>query len=163
MCELGYNFVVNALAQALCEVARKPFRITKNFMETAVRTQPLRPPASSIPASSVSRSLALIIALLMVPEAHAEIDARLSLGTHYVYRGLNQAGDGPVLQGTLAYSNPAGWFGGVWASNVEFPWDDRSHEVDYFLGYQRHLNDAVAVDATLIRSRSALRISDSCT
>ena len=94
---------------------------------------------------------ALILALLVPLSGNAEFDANLSLASHYLYRGLNYSGNDPALQGMVSYTAPIGIYGGIWAGNVEFPRNDVSHEVDYFLGYQRRLNNSAALDITLVR------------
>jgi uncharacterized protein (TIGR02001 family) len=81
----------------------------------------------------------------------AEFNAELNLTSRYLHRGLNQSGDNPALQGMAEYATGFGAYVGVWTSTVEWPWDDRQVELDYFAGYQHRFNAGIAVDATLIR------------
>ena len=41
--------------------------------------------------------------------------------TDYVFRGISQTRGGPAAQADLHYQGRAGWFAGVWASQIEAP------------------------------------------
>lgn len=50
------------------------------------------------------------------------INGNLTFASDYVFRGESETMDGdvPVVQGTLGWSNPDGWYAGVFASNIKF-------------------------------------------
>ncbi|BDM62808.1 TMAO reductase system porin TorF [Shewanella sp. NFH-SH190041] len=54
--------------------------------------------------------------------AGGTISGKLTFATDYVFRGESETLDGeiPVVQGTLGWSNPQGWYGGLYASNIKF-------------------------------------------
>lgn len=39
----------------------------------------------------------------------------------YRYRGVSLSDDRPAVQGSLAYDDPTGWYGGMFASSIRFP------------------------------------------
>lgn len=80
----------------------------------------------------------------------AEVDARISITSSYVHRGLEHSRSSPAYQGALEYQ-AAGWFAGVWASTVDYGYDKRSSELDYYLGYSRRLSRHLALEALFIR------------
>jgi len=49
--------------------------------------------------------------------------------TDYVFRGVSQTHNATALQGDLHYRSPAGWFAGLWASNIN-PGDDYTGSVE---------------------------------
>lgn len=96
----------------------------------------------------------LIVALgtamaCLAVSAAAETDARISIISSYVHRGLEHSQSSPAYQASLEYQT-AGWFAGVWASTVDYGYDNRSSEVDYYLGYGRRMARNLALEATLI-------------
>lgn len=101
---------------------------------------------------------ALTLPLLIAAScAHADITANVSLTNDYRARGISQTGENPALQGGLDYYNEAGFFAGVWGSNVDFykagdAWDNNeSLEIDTYVGYYHPLNDTVSADISLYR------------
>jgi uncharacterized protein (TIGR02001 family) len=99
------------------------------------------------------RSFALLVASgLACPCASAaEVELRAAIASEYVFRGIAQSDDGPVYQVLAEIGSDRGVYAGVWASRVEYPFDDRSREVDWFAGWQRRISDAVALDVSLVR------------
>lgn len=78
-------------------------------------------------------------------------DARVTIASSYLHRGLVHSQSSPTWQGSLEYRF-ADWFGGLWASNVSFgSYDERSSEIDYYLGYGTRLSSRLAVEATAVR------------
>lgn len=74
----------------------------------------------------------------------------LSIGSDYAFRGVSQTMSGPALTGTLVLEHESGWYGYVWASNVDFtdegdPDDGADLEVDLELGYYRSLSDRTEI------------------
>lgn len=88
--------------------------------------------------------------LLLASQAWSEVDVQLTVASAYLHRGLEHSQSAPVYQGSLEYQ-AAGWFAGVWTSNVSFgAYDDRSSEVDYYAGYSRRWTSAFALEATVV-------------
>lgn len=89
--------------------------------------------------------------LLLAGQAWPDVDVQLTVATAYLHRGLEQSESAPVYQGSLEYQ-AAGWFAGVWTSNVSFgDYDERSSEIDYYLGCSRRWNSSFALEATVVR------------
>lgn len=63
-----------------------------------------------------------------------DVIASISGTSNYISRGMTQSNDkGAVfVEGTILYG---GFFGGLWASNVEFEGADADSEIDLYLGY----------------------------
>jgi len=95
--------------------------------------------------------LVMLVSALLAAPARAELDAGLNAVSRYVYRGIDMSGNDPALQGRVEYATAIGLYVGAWASSVTSSYDDRETEVDLFVGYQRRLHPALAVDATVIR------------
>ena len=82
----------------------------------------------------------LVVAALLpasgVCRADGPWSGSLAATTDYVFRGVSQTYGGGALQGGLNYQNPAGWFAGSWASNVDpYPFGSDSAEVNVYAGY----------------------------
>jgi uncharacterized protein (TIGR02001 family) len=81
--------------------------------------------------------------------AHAEdsphsVSANVAIATDYLFRGISQTNEDPAIQGGFDYgfdlSEPADFYAGVWASNVEFGEDPSvvngaTIEIDYYGGF----------------------------
>jgi uncharacterized protein (TIGR02001 family) len=62
------------------------------------------------------------------------LSANVALTTDYVFRGISQTGNDPALQGGFDASW-GWWYGGVWASNVDFgDGDPADLEIDLYTG-----------------------------
>lgn len=50
------------------------------------------------------------------------LGGKLTIASDYVFRGESETMDGdvPAIQGTLSWSNDAGWYAGVFGSNIKF-------------------------------------------
>jgi uncharacterized protein (TIGR02001 family) len=86
------------------------------------------------------RAAVPLLALLAVLAAPARADgpwsATVAATTDYVLRGVSQSYGGAALQGGLNYQHASGWFGGVWASNVDpYPGDHSSTEINAYGGF----------------------------
>ena len=76
--------------------------------------------------------------------------ASVTLTSDYRFRGQSQSEREAAVQGSVDYSHPSGFFGGVWASNVDF--DDPQQtplEVDVTAGFSGALSDDVTTTITL--------------
>jgi len=104
-------------------------------------------------AVRVIRASAAALLLCGSGAAAAETQLRLqaTATTDYVYRGITQTRDGPALQGSVELALTQGVYAGVWVGQVDYEYDDRDREVDYYVGYQHRMSTALAVDLTLIR------------
>lgn len=69
-----------------------------------------------------------------VQASNIDVIASISGTSNYISRGMTQSNDkGAVfVEGTVLYE---GFFGGLWASNVEFEGADADSEIDLYLGY----------------------------
>ncbi|WP_121628644.1 TorF family putative porin [Poseidonibacter antarcticus] len=69
-----------------------------------------------------------------VQASNIDVIASISGTSNYISRGMTQSNDkGAVfVEGTVLYG---GFFGGLWASNVEFEGADADSEIDLYLGY----------------------------
>jgi uncharacterized protein (TIGR02001 family) len=87
--------------------------------------------------------------------AELEVSAAVTVASDYFFRGISQTRNEPALQATVGVEHPSGWFGGLFASNVDFPdgpyGDDRNVELDAHLGYGRELGAGWAAVARAAR------------
>ena len=91
-------------------------------------------------------------ALLAAPGANAQegpdIAWNVGVVSDYVFRGFSQTNEDPAVQGGVD-TTIGSFYGGVWASNVDFG-DDTSAEVDFYGGYRTEASGfAVDVGAVL--------------
>lgn len=85
-------------------------------------------------------------------QAAADIDigGQLTVATDYMFQGASQTMSGAALQGELGFEADNGWYGYVWASNVDFT-DSNSEddgarlEIDLQAGYAHNINDSLTV------------------
>ncbi|MFT4197109.1 MAG: TorF family putative porin [Pseudoxanthomonas sp.] len=82
-------------------------------------------------------------------ESKSPLSLSLAATTDYRFRGLSQTDIGPAFQIGATYTAPFGLYLGGWASNVEF--GDADKEVDWFLGYNTDLGEAVNWDIQVYR------------
>ena len=97
-------------------------------------------------------AMAASVALGIPGPAAADIDigGQLVIATDYMFRGVSQTMSGAALQGELGVEADNGWYGYVWASNVDFTDsstddDGCSVEIDLHAGYSRSVNDKLTV------------------
>jgi len=69
-----------------------------------------------------------------VQASNIDVIASISGTSNYISRGMTQSNDKSAVfvEGTVLYG---GFFGGLWASNVEFEGADADSEIDLYLGY----------------------------
>ncbi|MFP6637980.1 MAG: TorF family putative porin [Nitrospinaceae bacterium] len=77
------------------------------------------------------------------------ISGNVGFVSEYRYRGLDQSGEEPALQGGLDWSHNSGFYVGTWASNVDFNDNDSTLEVDFYGGYATELS-GVSLDLSVI-------------
>lgn len=76
--------------------------------------------------------------------------AGVSLTSDYRFRGISSSDRGGAVQGWVQYDHSSGFFGNIWASNIDFndepsaavtPNYDSSVEIDLTLGYSHEFTD----------------------
>lgn len=108
----------------------------------------------------VPRKGAILIAMCsMSAQAAAEsldVGGGVTLASDYRFRGVSQTLGGAAAQAWIEAEVDAGFYGYVFASNVDFvpdgePDDGARYEVNAALGFATELSDDWAVDAMLVR------------
>ncbi|CAN4280133.1 TorF family putative porin [Pseudoxanthomonas sp. LjRoot125] len=95
---------------------------------------------------------ALLLALPMsafaqdAEEEESPFSATFTATSDYVFRGVSQTDNKPAFQVGATYSAPFGLYAGAWASNVDFGRGGPDIEVDYFVGWNKDLNDSWNID-----------------
>jgi uncharacterized protein (TIGR02001 family) len=105
--------------------------------------------------------LALLLSVLLPPAGLAGIsadnfNARLTLTTDYVFRGVSQTDEEAAVQGGFEFEHDSGFFAGIWGSNVDFAsrqagQEPRRLELDLYLGLERQLSSDWSGFLSLIR------------
>jgi uncharacterized protein (TIGR02001 family) len=79
------------------------------------------------------------------------VNGSLALTSDYVWRGVSQSNDSAAVQASLKLTGDGGFYGSVWASNVEFaPALEASSEFDVIVGWSGAISDNVALDVSLV-------------
>ena len=65
----------------------------------------------------------------------ASISANVSIVSQYRWRGLDQSGEEPAVQGGFDLAHESGLYLGTWMSNVDFNDNDSVSEMDFYGGY----------------------------
>ena len=72
----------------------------------------------------------------------ATLTSNMNIVSEYRFRGIAQTWGKPAIQGGVDYAHPAGWYAGVWGSNVtERSYPGGNLELDYYAGYNGKLSD----------------------
>jgi uncharacterized protein (TIGR02001 family) len=80
--------------------------------------------------------IALAGALLAVAgAAHADFSVTPTITSDYDFRGFTQTGKDPAFQLSANYTNPTGFYAGIWGSNVDFGPGKPNVELDYSAGF----------------------------
>ena len=75
------------------------------------------------------------------PEA-SPVTGNMAFTSHYIFRGLSQSWDRPVVQAGLDYAHPSGFYLGTWGSGVSDKiYNNASMEWDFYGGYNGKVND----------------------
>jgi uncharacterized protein (TIGR02001 family) len=77
----------------------------------------------------------------------AEISGNVALATDYVYRGISQTNEEATIQGGFDVEGEAGFYAGVWASNIAF---DGSVEIDVYAGYAGEFTEDLGFDVGVL-------------
>lgn len=96
-------------------------------------------------------------ALASVPVAYAQDEgawgpftAGVTLTSDYRFRGVSQSDRDGAIQGWVQYDHASGFFGNIWASNIDFndggvfTTDDSSVEVDLTVGYNHSFSEQLS-------------------
>ena len=84
----------------------------------------------------------------------ADVAGNAALTTDYVWRGSTQTQGDPAVQAGVKVTGESGFYGSVWASNVEFsPETHASSEFDFAFGWGRSLSDDWALDVNVLHYR----------
>jgi len=87
------------------------------------------------------------VGLVHAEDSPHSFSANVAIATDYVFRGISQTNEDPAIQGGFDYgfdfSEPAAFYAGVWASNVEFNenfgalsfLNEATIEIDYYGGF----------------------------
>jgi len=66
----------------------------------------------------------------------------MTLTSDYRFRGHSQTDGDAAVQGGIDYAHPSGFFGGIWASSIDFNDAQQSPaEVDFIAGYSESFSD----------------------
>lgn len=86
--------------------------------------------------------------------AAATLSGNLALTTDYVWRGTTQTQGDPAVQAGVKVAGEYGFYGSIWASNVEFAPETRaSGEFDFTVGWNASLARDWAVDVNVLHYR----------
>ncbi len=88
-----------------------------------------------------------------------QVFLNIAATSDYVFRGLSQSDEEPVLQGSLDLVLPGGVYAGVWGSGVDKPFGavynqvggDEDFEYDLYFGWNKRLRNQLTLDGGLIR------------
>ncbi len=91
----------------------------------------------------------------VLAQEKSPLSGNLTLSSEYLFRGISQTAHRPALQGGLEYAAPAGWYGGLWASNISWLGDSAagvsaSLELDLYGGWRGTAGD-FSYDLGLLR------------
>ena len=92
------------------------------------------------------------------PKSPHTFTGNVGLFSQYIFRGLTQTNQKPAIQGGFDYSHEAGFYAGVWASNISWITDgyaplgsSYSAEFDTYLGWKFALPNDFGIDVGFLR------------
>ena len=93
---------------------------------------------------------AMICGLPAVAVAAGDVEAQVTIATDYMFRGASQTMSEPAVQAGLAAEHDSGWYGWVWASNVDFvaggdPDDGADLEINAAVGFHHEVSGSMAL------------------
>jgi uncharacterized protein (TIGR02001 family) len=98
-------------------------------------------------------AVAAVVAGAAAAQTRPELGYGVAVTSNYMYKGSTQSNDNPALQGYVEGSLGM-FYGGVWASTVDFPGDEEfgedQVEFDLYAGLRRTF-DLLTVDASYYR------------
>lgn len=85
-------------------------------------------------------------------EASSPFAFSVGVVSDYAFRGVSQTNEGPAVQVGGSYSHDSGFYGGIWASNVDFvDGDGANAEVDFYVGWNHQINDTLTFDVSALQ------------
>src|SRR5512145_662138 len=97
----------------------------------------------------LSHGFAGLVMLASASLAHAELSGTVTAVSDYDFRGITQSAQDPALQASLDYASDAGFYLGIWGSNIDFGNEfDSDIEVDLYGGFSG--GDEVTWDVGLV-------------
>jgi uncharacterized protein (TIGR02001 family) len=90
-----------------------------------------------------------VLALCAASAASAQFSSTVAAVSDYDFRGVSLSARDPALQASADYAfGDSGLSAGAWVSNVDFgSGDDADVELDFYIDYERSLNDVFALYA----------------
>ncbi|MGR8950479.1 MAG: TorF family putative porin [Gammaproteobacteria bacterium] len=86
-------------------------------------------------------SAVALTGLMSTGSVAGDFTANASFSNNYLWRGLTQTENEPVISGGIDYAHESGFYVGTWVANVEYGAGDRfSYEHDIYLGYAGEYN-----------------------
>ncbi|HJR73725.1 MAG TPA: TorF family putative porin [Luteimonas sp.] len=106
-------------------------------------------------SGALPAAIAAALVFATAGAAHAaEVTGNATLTTDYVWRGSTQTQGDPAVQAGVKVAGESGFYGSVWASNVEFaPETHASSEFDFTVGWDRSFSDDWALDVNVLHYR----------
>ncbi len=111
-------------------------------------------------AGAISAALAtpgFVLAADAAPKSPHTFTGNVGLFSQYIFRGLTQTNQKPAIQGGFDYSHEAGFYAGIWASNISWisdgyaPGSSYSGEFDTYLGWKFALPSDFGIDVGFLR------------
>lgn len=94
----------------------------------------------------------LLLLTAVNPALAVDVSGSVAATSDYVFRGVSQTDESPALQVGLRLDTEAGFYGALWASNVEYGATlGTDAEIDYTLGWVGEIGTDWALDANLTR------------
>lgn len=88
------------------------------------------------------------------PHRSLQWNSGVGLATEYVWRGQSLTDGKPSIFGEIKLSHANGAFAGIWAGNADLgPQADTRAEIDYFLGWAKHIGQVYINTGYLYRQR----------
>ncbi|MGI9272727.1 MAG: TorF family putative porin [Woeseiaceae bacterium] len=80
----------------------------------------------------------------------------VAASTDYMFRGVSQTGSDPALQASVSVDTDNGWYGYLWASNVDYvqppePDDGVRSELNIFIGHNWTVSERLQADLAWVR------------
>lgn len=90
--------------------------------------------------------LVLSAAMLVTASAsvvNAEVEGNVTMASGYIWRGMDQSDNNPVIQGGYDLNFENGLYGGIWGSNIDDgdPAVNNNIEMDLYVGMKRSFGD----------------------
>lgn len=88
---------------------------------------------------------------LSLPTVAADISAKVTLASHYIFRGQDRSEGAPAVQGGFDYAFEKGLYLGIWGSSAKtadpITGDNQSIETNYYLGYSHEFTQyGISID-----------------